>query len=283
MDVTTQQPQPATGKATVDLPVRAPFPWDALLGHLGARLVPSRERVRDRTYVREVPAERGTVEARYDVGRSVLAVRASGRVDPTRAAERIARLFATAHTPESVAELAADRIIGPRIAIRPGLRPLGCWDPFELCVRTLVGQQVSVAAAQTLIARLAERCGAIEPEPLARTPLDRIGMPGRRVAAIQRFAAAVGAGELELDGPWPQLERALAQQPGFGPWTRAYLGIRLGRDADAFPAADVGLQRAAGATSAKALEALAERWRPWRAYAATYLWMVAPVAAHARR
>jgi len=99
-------------------------------------------------------------------------------------------------------------------------------------------------------------------------------MPGRRVAAIQGFAAAVRDARVDLASDWSELDRALEALPGFGPWTRGYLGIRLGRDPDAFPAGDAGLRRAAGARDAKALEKIAEPWRPHRALAATYLWTV---------
>ena len=99
-------------------------------------------------------------------------------------------------------------------------------------------------------------------------------MPGRRVAAIQGLAVAVRDGLIDLEAPWEQLAAALEAQPGFGPWTLSYLGIRLGRDPDAFPASDAGLLRATATDGSKALERLAERWRPFRALAATYLWMV---------
>jgi DNA-3-methyladenine glycosylase II len=100
------------------------------------------------------------------------------------------------------------------------------------------------------------------------------GMPGKRVETIRTFARAAAAGRVDFARPWSEVEAALKELPGFGPWTRAYLGIRLGRDPDAFPETDLGLIRAAQVDSPAQLLALADGWRPYRAYAATYLWAV---------
>jgi DNA-3-methyladenine glycosylase II len=105
--------------------------------------------------------------------------------------------------------------------------------------------------------------------------LDKIGMPAKRVETIRALARAVLEHEVDLEAPWSQLDSQLQRVPGFGPWTRAYLAIRLGREPDALPASDLGLIRAAHVDSAKALLQLAESWRPYRSYAATYLWAVA--------
>jgi 3-methyladenine DNA glycosylase/8-oxoguanine DNA glycosylase len=144
-------------------------------------------------------------------------------------------------------------------------------------VRSVLGQQVSVAAARTLFLRLAGRCGAqlhgLTPQALMAADLSAIGMPGRRVASLLALARAVAEDGLQLEGrDWAQTDEALRRLPGFGPWTRAYLAIRLGRQADAFPESDLGLMRAAGADSPAALLKMAERWRPWRAHAAIHLW-----------
>ena len=138
------------------------------------------------------------------------------------------------------------------------MRPLGAWSPFELCVRTILGQQVTVAAAGTLMRRLVERCGTVTPECVADANFDSIGMPGKRVETIRSFARAVADGRVDFERPWPEVEAALKALPGFGPWTRAYLAIRLGRDPDAFPETDLGLIRAAQVDSPAQLLALAE-------------------------
>jgi 3-methyladenine DNA glycosylase/8-oxoguanine DNA glycosylase len=101
-----------------------------------------------------------------------------------------------------------------------------------------------------------------------------MGMPGKRVASIQGLARAIIEERIRLSDPWPALDAALATLGGFGPWTRSYLGIRLGRDPDAFAQSDLGLIRAAGASSPAELLRMAEAWRPYRAHAATYLWSV---------
>ena len=155
------------------------------------------------------------------------------------------------------------------------MRPLGTWSPFELCVRTVLGQQVTVAAAATLMRRWMERCGEMRPQAVLAANLDNIGMPAKRVDTIRVLARAVIERRVDLSAPWSQLDAQLQDLPGFGPWTRAYLAIRLGREPDALPASDLGLIRAAQVESPKALLQLAEAWRPYRSYAATYLWAVA--------
>jgi 3-methyladenine DNA glycosylase/8-oxoguanine DNA glycosylase len=132
-----------------------------------------------------------------------------------------------------------------------------------------------VAAARTLTQRIVQRCGELTPEQLLECDLGNIGMPGKRVQTLRALAHAVAEQRVQLQQPWPQVDAALQALPGFGPWTRAYLAIRLGREPDAFPQTDLGLMRATQAASPKALLALAEAWRPYRAYAATYLWSVA--------
>jgi 3-methyladenine DNA glycosylase/8-oxoguanine DNA glycosylase len=186
-------------------------------------------------------------------------------------------LFAVDHDASAVTkDLRRDPILRARIAAAPGMRPLGAWSPFELCVRTIIGQQVTVAAAGTLMRRLVDRCGEVTPSSVIGADLANMGMPGKRVETIRTLARAVLEQRVEFDSPWLALDAALKTLPGFGPWTRTYLAIRLGREPDAFPETDLGLIRAAGAASAAELLQQAEHWRPWRAYAATYLWAVRP-------
>jgi 3-methyladenine DNA glycosylase/8-oxoguanine DNA glycosylase len=106
--------------------------------------------------------------------------------------------------------------------------------------------------------------------------VENMGMPGKRAAALQTFAQAVVDGRVDFAQQWTNVDAALQTLPGFGPWTRAYLAIRLGRDPDAFPASDIGLIRAANVETPAQLSKLAESWRPLRAYAAIYLWAVEP-------
>jgi 3-methyladenine DNA glycosylase/8-oxoguanine DNA glycosylase len=182
------------------------------------------------------------------------------------------------------------------VAALPGLRIPGAWDGFELAVRAILGQQVSVKAATTLAGRLAAAYGEplridpivdgsaglriVFPQPaiLARADLTNVGIPRARAAAINALAEAVASGALVLDAS-RGLEasvRALSALPGIGEWTAQYVAMRALREPDAFPATDLGLRRALGdgsrlVAAAELLQA-AEAWRPWRAYAAVYLW-----------
>jgi 3-methyladenine DNA glycosylase/8-oxoguanine DNA glycosylase len=224
-------------------------------------------------YLRRLGAGRICVSLSADG--DALVVASEGGAPAADAPARVARLFDVAFDGAGAARaLAGSPALRRRIERVPGLRPLGAWSPFELCVRTILGQQVTVAAAGTLMGRLVARCGGLEPAAVAAAELAGLGTPGRRAASLRALAAAVDGGAIDLDAPWAELEPRLAELPGFGPWTRAYLAIRLGRALDAFPASDVGLLRAAGADSPRALLALAESWRPLRGVAATYLWCV---------
>jgi 3-methyladenine DNA glycosylase/8-oxoguanine DNA glycosylase len=152
----------------------------------------------------------------------------------------------------------------------------GAWSGYETAVRAVLGQQVSVAAATSLAARLLARFGdaaLTNPEVLARAQPGDLGMPGKRVAALQALAARVLAGDLELHaGADPQrLARALCAIPGIGPWTAGYVGMRVLRDPDAFPDNDWVVRQRLAETPA-AIRRRAEAWRPWRAYAVMYLW-----------
>ena len=184
------------------------------------------------------------------------------------------------------AHLRSDALLGPLLARHPPLRLPAAFDPFEQAVRA------TVKAAVTITRRLVERLGetlpdapADQPQRLFPTPaaiagadLALIGMPGKRVQTLQRFAAAVAEGALRLhveDGP-EDLVRRLRELPGIGPWTAEYIALRGFGAADAFPAADLGLLKAPlwgeSGISARQLQARAETWRPWRAYAALHLW-----------
>lgn len=254
------------------LAVRSPFPWDALLAYLSLRLTPLVERVEDGRYIRRVGSAEVVVS--FDAQRQCLQIGASGKVNRAFVLARVARLFDAAFDATPVeAVLGRSRALKQHIVRTPGMRPPGAWSPFELCVRTVLGQQVSVAAAGTLYRRLAERCASITPRALLAADLSALGTPGRRVASLQALARAIVEDDLELEGTnWADTDAALRAVPGFGPWTRAYLAIRLGRQEDAFPESDLGLMRAAGANSPAALLKLAERWRPYRAHAAIHLW-----------
>lgn len=258
------------------LPVRTPFPWPVLLEYYSHRLTPGFESVEGGRY-RRIEGKR-TITVDYEPGASRLVVTSSARVNQKETLAAAARLFDIEHDHESIQEhLQRFEPLRQRLENRPGMRPLGAWSPFELCLRTILGQQVTVAAAGTLMRRLVERCGGdVAPECVAAANVENMGMPGKRAAALQTFARAVVDGRVDFSKAWSKVDAALQTLPGFGPWTRAYLAIRLGRDPDAFPASDIGLIRAANVETPAQLSKLAEAWRPLRAYAAIYLWAVAP-------
>lgn len=256
-----------------EISVRRPFPWEYLLDYLAHRLIPQVEQVEGGMYMRRIGAHRVTVS--FDVASARLRVEAGGRVKRALVLAQVGRLLDVEHDASVVdRRLRRSPLLRPRVVRVPGLRPVGAWSPFELGVRTIVGQQVSVAAARTLMHRLVRRCGALTPECVATANLREIGMPGKRVETIRSFAYALLDGHVDFDRPWLEVDAVLKQMPGFGPWTRAYLAIRLGRDPDAFPESDVGLMRAAHVATPSELRALAESWRPYRAFAATYLWTI---------
>lgn len=188
----------------------------------------------------------------------------------------------------AVGSLHEDPVVGPLVRARPDLPVPGCFDRFELGVRAILGQQVSVAGASTLAGRLVERHG--EPfesgveglthtfpsaEALAEADIPGIGMPQARADTIMGFSFAVASGAIDLDADWEldDLVAALCELKGIGPWTANYLAMRGFEMPDAFPLGDLGLRKAAGDLSAKELNEMAERWRPHRAHAAIHLWL----------
>jgi AraC family transcriptional regulator of adaptative response / DNA-3-methyladenine glycosylase II len=190
---------------------------------------------------------------------------------------RVRRMFDLACDPEAVAAvLGRDPLLAPLIRRWPGTRIPGAWDGYELAVRAILGQQVSVAAATTLAGRLAAHAsntgagpGYPAPDRLADMPdatLAQIGIPARRAQALRELARAAAAGHLDFSAP-ERLRAELLTLPGIGPWTAEYVAMRALRDPDAWPGGDLWLRRAAAGADSDA-------WRPWRAYAAMLLWQV---------
>ena len=259
--------------AVVRLDARLPFDHTGVLGFLASRVVPGVESVVGPVY------ERAGVAVSIDpTGATVSGERAVlGDAVPL-----VARLLDLDADPVAIgAVLGADAALAPLVAAAPGLRVPGAWDPFEVVVRAIVGQQVTVAAARTLLGRLVARCGGDglpSPDVLLAADLDGLGMPGARVRTLRAAAAAVADGTVVLDGSAPAQEvtAALLGVPGIGPWTASYVAMRALGDGDSFPVADVGLRNAAAnlglPTKPAELAARAERWRPWRAYATVHLW-----------
>jgi AraC family transcriptional regulator of adaptative response / DNA-3-methyladenine glycosylase II len=204
------------------------------------------------------------------------------------------RLFDLDADPEAIDEaLAGDAALCPAVRSAPGTRLPGTTDGFELAVRAIIGQQVSVAGARTTLGRIAERFGEPLPAPagpivrlfptperLAGAPRGELGMPGARADAIGALARAVADGELDLSGiaePEPTIER-LRAIAGVGEWTTAYVAMRALRDPDGFPVGDLGVRHGFAALGladdVASIRERAERWRPWRGYAAMHLWQL---------
>jgi AraC family transcriptional regulator of adaptative response / DNA-3-methyladenine glycosylase II len=190
-----------------------------------------------------------------------------------RIVEGVRRIFDLQADPAQVERhLGRDPLLAPLLHAYPGLRVPGCWDGFELAVRAILGQQVSVKGASTLAGRVAKefgepvREGYLFPGPriLAQADLRRVRLTASRARAIRELACAVLDGSVALDGSQSpeDLEQQMTRIPGVGPWTAQYVAMRLG-EPDAFPAGDLYLRDYAGAS---------EAWKPWRAYAAMYLW-----------
>jgi AraC family transcriptional regulator, regulatory protein of adaptative response / DNA-3-methyladenine glycosylase II len=285
----------ADGGLPLRLPFRGPLDWDALLSYLAARAIPGVEHVSGDAYRRTivVAGDPGVLELLPGDDEHLVLIAHlphwEGLVHLVARARRIANLDFDLDEP--AAQLSHDSTIGPLLRAHPGLRTPGTWDPFEIGVRAIVGQQVTVAAANTIAGRLVDRLG--DPVPgltgiglthtfpaattLADADLAGLGLPRARQETIRSFARGVAAGELRLDGSLglEDLLASLTTIAGLGLWTANYLALRLG-EPDAFPATDVGLRRALGGPAPRSpatLTRLAERWRPWRALAATHLWI----------
>jgi AraC family transcriptional regulator of adaptative response / DNA-3-methyladenine glycosylase II len=281
---------------TLSLPYRPPYDWPGIVAVLKAHAIPGVEVVTDAAYARIITlgGHHGTVVVSPGEGDSL-----SARIDfPVlrflpRIVANLRRIFDLGADPEAIdATLAGDAGLAALVAARPGLRVPGAWNGFELAVRVILGQQVSVAAGSRLAGKLVALFGTpvettvpglngLFPTP-ARLVAEaevislHLNMPRARAAAIVNLARAA-AETPDLLERGERLEtsvRRLCAVTGIGPWTAQCIALFALREPDAFPPRDVGLQRALGLTD-RQLMARAESWRPWRAYAAMHLWMVA--------
>jgi AraC family transcriptional regulator, regulatory protein of adaptative response / DNA-3-methyladenine glycosylase II len=253
------------------LQYRPPFDWTALLDFVRPRAIPDLEEAGPDTYVR------AGVKVRHDPEKNCLIARIEGSSPKSlrRVAEKVRLFFdLRANTLEIGSHLAKSAILKPIVKRHPGLRVPGSWDGFELAVRAMLGQQVTVKGATTLAGRLVARFGPPRAEILASADLAAIGLPKARAESMSGFARAVCDGRIGFDGTFSSEEMIgrMCELPGIGPWTANYIAMRALGDPDAFPASDLGLLKAAGVSSARRLEEIAEAWRPWRSYAAMYLW-----------
>jgi AraC family transcriptional regulator of adaptative response / DNA-3-methyladenine glycosylase II len=268
------------GAIALRLPFRPPLAWQTLLGFLAKRAIPGVERVEGDSYARTTTngAFEVSPEGPRHLRLSIMTAEAS-RGDLFSIVARVRRLFDLDCDPGPIAaHLGRDARLRKDLRARPGLRVPGAWDAFEIGVRAILGQQVTVAGATTLAGRLVERFGSASahggafgldrvfpaPSALIEADIAKIGLPPVRAKAIDALARLAAAEPAALEDP-----ARLVELPGIGPWTAAYVAMRAGRDPDALPATDLGLVKALGT---KDVAARAERWSPWRSYAVMHLW-----------
>jgi AraC family transcriptional regulator, regulatory protein of adaptative response / DNA-3-methyladenine glycosylase II len=243
----------------IALQYNQPYDWDGILNFLRPRAIAGVETVSHDAYERDGvrvtyahdavivsdASEAARVQKMFDVDADIIAIEKQFTRDPT---------------------------LGPLIRAHPGIRVPGTWDPFEMAIRAIVGQQISVAGATTLMARIASRHG-VRPQSLSRARTNP-GMPQTRWNSIRGLARAVARGEVtfERGATLDESIERLVAIPGIGPWTAHYIAMRALREPDAFPHTDLGIRKAAGMISDRELLSRAEAWRPYRAYATMLLW-----------
>jgi 3-methyladenine DNA glycosylase/8-oxoguanine DNA glycosylase len=269
------------------LPLRPPFDWEGLLHFFSPRAIPGVEAVEEGVLRRSFRkgSQVGVLEVR--LGKKELHLQVWSDGDTGWLKPLAAKVFDTERNPNEIEkQLGGDATLGPLLAKWPGVRLPGAWDGFEMGIRAILGQQVSVKAAHTLAGRLVAKYGHHYPSPfpsvtklfplaeeVAAIPvgeLASIGITQKRAETLGHFARWSALAEAER-GP-------LLDLPGIGPWTESYLRMRGRSDADAFPAGDLGIQKALGIVglgpvkAAREAELRSAPWRPYRAYAVFLLW-----------
>ena len=269
---------------------RAPYDWKAVIGFLAARATPGVERVDADGYQRTIAinGHNGTitVSPAADAPALILDVDLNDSRALLLIVERVRRMFDVAADPALIAEqLSDDALLKQSLAAHPGIRTPGAWDPFEVAVRAILGQQISVAAATTIAGRVAARWGTpiqaanglarLFPTAaqLADAPLEDAGITSARAGTLRALARAVIEGTLSFDGVATSAQ--LRAIPGIGDWTTQYVLMRALNEPDAFLPGDLVLKRMAGGCSALELDRRSQPWRPWRAYAVMLLWQSA--------
>jgi AraC family transcriptional regulator, regulatory protein of adaptative response / DNA-3-methyladenine glycosylase II len=292
--------KPAVKDVALRLRYRAPYDWECMLSFLRARAIPSVEIVESGRYLRtvEVNGAMGSIEVTHLPDRQSLGVSIlfpDVRLLPAIVA-RVRRLFDLGADIETIDHhLSGDPVLAPLVAQRPGLRAPGGWDGFEIAVRAVLGQQISVVAARRLAGQLVALHGRVVPKSfrihaglshvfptakrLASVTSIGLGMPAARSAALKAVAEAALA-DPNMFRPFGNVEDTVARLRtirGIGEWTAQYIALRAIREMDAFPVTDIALLRSVTSmdgqkTTPANLLSRAESWRPWRAYAAQHLW-----------
>lgn len=297
----TAEPKEGMSAALVlRLAYRPPFHWDGMLRYFGGRAIPGVEQVQDGAYMRSVRigAYEGWLRVTHLPARKQLALEVAPSLLPALMplVTRVRAQFDLDANPTAIEEhLCHDALLARRIAILPGMRVPGAFDAFELAIRAVLGQQVSVAGATTLAGRLVQRFGEPAQPSFAHithyfphaailaaqdvSTIAQIGMPQSRAQTILNLARFAADSGLQL-APGASLDDAVAHLKsvrGIGDWTAHYIALRALRFPDAFPAGDLGLQKATAEDGDRLTErqlfARAASWSPWRGYAALLLWM----------
>ena len=290
------------GGLTLKLGYRPPYDWKGLLDFLAARTIPGVESVTGGVYRRTASVaarggqlQRGWLAVENLALENALAITISASLLPVvgKVLARLRHLFDLSSDPETI--FLALSVMNERQPglCRPGVRLPGSFDPFEMAVRAILGQQITVKAARTLATRLAQTFGQPldtpfpelthtfpRPETLAALPqpienhLGPLGVIGSRARSIRALAEALTAGHITLSPQAdPEAEMgALLALPGFGPWTVHYLAMRALSWPDAFPHTDHGVKKALSGLTQKQILDLAAQWSPWRSYATINLW-----------
>lgn len=296
MELRKRQKSTAEDKASgfsFRLAYRPPFDWERILGFLSRRAIPGAEAVERGAYLRTISLTRqkkeffGFMEVRHVPGEKMVSVRLSDNLAPVCGVilDRVKRLFDLQADP-----IAISAALGVLAEARPGLRVPGSFDGFETSVRAILGQQISVAGASTLAGRFAAKFGTPISTPVSAlkyvfpppsriatasvAEIESLGIIARRAQTIIALAQAIHGGDLILE-PGHRVEgtlRRLGQVPGVGEWTAQYIAMRVLSWPDAFPHTDLGIVKALKEKNSKKILELAEKWRPWRAYAAFHLW-----------
>jgi AraC family transcriptional regulator, regulatory protein of adaptative response / DNA-3-methyladenine glycosylase II len=273
------------------LAFRPPYDWPAIAAFLHVRATPGVEFVDAAHYRRTivVDGKAGIIDVTPDAsGRALtLDVRFPDPRSLLFIVEQVRRMFDLGADPALIAgQLGSDRLLRPLIDARPGVRVPGAWNGFELAVRAIIGQQISVRAATTVTGRIAEMFGSLlpgdeevgrlfpTPSQLEYAAIEGAGIIAARAATIRALARAVLRGTIRFGScaDTGEVMAALRALPGIGAWTAEYIAMRALNEPDAFPTGDLVLRRAAGNLSANELERRSEAWRPWRAYAVMLLW-----------
>ncbi len=281
---------------SLELRYRPPFAWRTMLAFLAYRAIPGVEKITHDSYSRtliinDIP---GLIYLQFNANENTATLHVSAQLTRHlyQIVQRVRQMFDLNAVSADIEEhLGCDPLLQSIVEKYPGVRVPVAWDGFEVAVRAVLGQQVSVRAATTLVARLVKACGlacdfadadlhTLFPGPavVSNADLSGLGITMNRIAAIQQLAAITASGELRFDGSTSTEEfiQQITQIKGIGAWTAQYIALRALGDPDAFPDSDLILLRAAASPGEilkpADLRNKAEKWRPWRAYAVMFLW-----------